>query len=58
MKKLEELTGEEAKQAIKDYETIPFEDFVKKYNCSSSKDMGLRTGKIIDELKEKVGDKK
>ena len=58
MTKLEELEGKEAKQTINDYETIPFEDFVKKYNCSSANNCGNRTWKIIEKLKKKVGDKK
>ncbi len=52
--KLKELTGEEAKQAIKDYETIPFEEFAKKYDC----DLVVNSGKIIDELKKNMGDTK
>ena len=52
--KLKSLKGEEAKQAIKDYETILFEDFAKKYDV----DMVMKAGRIIDELKKKVGDKK
>ena len=49
--KLRTLKGEEAKQAIKDYETIPFEDFAKKYDC----DLVIKAGKIIDKLKKKIG---
>ena len=45
--KLAELTGKEAKQAIKDYRTIPFEEFAEKYDC----DMVLKAGRIIDDLK-------
>lgn len=54
MKKLEELEGEEAKQAIKDWETIPVEDFFKKYKSNLSKNYVIRTDKIIDKLKKKV----
>ena len=49
--KIENLEGEEAKQAIKDSETMYFDDFVKKYNTSQF--VGEVT-KIIDKLKEKV----
>lgn len=49
--KLENLEGEEAKKAIKDFEKIPFIDFVKKYNTPPWVN---KLNKIIDKLKEKV----
>lgn len=50
MKKLEELNAEEAKQAIKDWNTMSLKDFAKKYHV----EMVMRTQTIMDELKEKV----
>ena len=48
---LKDLEGKEAEKAIKDSETMMFDDFVKKYKTSQ---WATEVVKIIDSLKEKV----
>ena len=57
MKKLQDLEGKEAKQAIKDFEEMFFENFEKKYKDKIEKYVPygvVSIGKVIDKLKEKV----